>query len=75
MTGCCLPARAGPSLGMHGYPLLKPSVYVPVSLWKGPAESCLTLGDPTDCSPPGSSVHGILTGRNVGVGCYFLLQV
>ena len=24
------------------------------------AQSCLTLGDPTDCSPPGSSVHGIL---------------
>ena len=24
------------------------------------AESCLTLCDPADCSPPGSSVHGIL---------------
>ena len=23
------------------------------------AQSCLTLRDPTDCSPPGSSVHGI----------------
>ena len=23
------------------------------------AQSCLTLGDPMDCSPPGSSVHGI----------------
>ena len=23
------------------------------------AKSCLTLCDPTDCSPPGSSVHGI----------------
>ena len=22
-------------------------------------KSCPTLGDPTDCSPPGSSVHGI----------------
>ena len=22
-----------------------------------------TLGDPTDCSPPGSSVHGILQAR------------
>ena len=22
------------------------------------AELCLTLWDPTDCSPPGSSVHG-----------------
>ena len=25
--------------------------------------SCLTLGNPTDCSPPGSSVHGILQAR------------
>ena len=24
---------------------------------------CLTLGDPKDCSPPGSSVHGILQAR------------
>ena len=24
---------------------------------------CLTLLDPTDCSPPGSSVHGILQAR------------
>ena len=23
------------------------------------AQSCLTLSDPTDCSPPGSSLHGI----------------
>ena len=23
------------------------------------AQSCLTLSDPVDCSPPGSSVHGI----------------
>ena len=26
-------------------------------------QSCLTLGDPMDCSPPGSSVHGILQAR------------
>ena len=24
------------------------------------AQSCLILCDPVDCSPPGSSVHGIL---------------
>ena len=24
---------------------------------------CLTLSDPTDCSPPGSSVHGIFQAR------------
>ena len=27
------------------------------------AESCLTLCDPMDCSPPGSSVHGISQAR------------
>ena len=27
------------------------------------AESCPTLCDPTDCSPPGSSAHGIFQAR------------
>ena len=27
------------------------------------AQSCLTLGDPMNCSPAGSSVHGILQAR------------
>ena len=27
--------------------------------WSEVAQSCLTLCDPMDCSPPGSSVHGI----------------
>ena len=27
------------------------------------AQSCLTLSDPMDCSPPGSSVHGISQAR------------
>ena len=27
------------------------------------AQSCLTLCDPMDCSPPGSSVHGIFLAR------------
>ena len=26
-------------------------------------QSCLTLCDPVDCSPPGSSAHGILQAR------------
>jgi len=29
------------------------------------AKSCLTLGDPMDCSPPGSSVHGILQAKTL----------
>ena len=28
-----------------------------------------------DCSPPGSSVHGIFQAKITGVGCHFLLQV
>ena len=36
--------------------------------------SCLTLCDPVDCSPPGSSVHGDAPGKNTGVGCHALLQ-
>ena len=27
------------------------------------AESCLTLGDAMDCSPPGPSIHGIFQAR------------
>ena len=34
-----------------------------------PTQLCSTLCDPMDCSPLGSSVHGIF-----GVGCHFLLQ-
>ena len=29
------------------------------------AQSCLTLCDPMDCSPPGSSVHGIFQARTL----------
>ena len=38
------------------------------------APSCLTLGDPVDCSPPGSSVHGDSPGKNTAVGCHALFQ-
>ena len=37
------------------------------------AQSCLTLCKPMNCSPPGSSVHGILQAR-ILPGCHFLLQ-
>ena len=32
------------------------------------AQSCLTLHDPMDCSPPGSSFHGILQARGLEWG-------
>ena len=31
--------------------------------WSEVAQLCLTLCDPVDCSPPGSSIHGILQAR------------
>ena len=38
------------------------------------AQSCPTICDPMNCSPPGSSVHGDSPGKNTGVGCHALLQ-
>ena len=38
------------------------------------AQSSPTLHDPMDCSPSGSSVHGIFPGKSTGVGCHRLLQ-
>ena len=38
------------------------------------AQSCLTLCNPMDCSPPGSPVHGDSPGKNIGVGGHALLQ-
>ena len=37
-------------------------------------QSCPTLCDPMNCSPPGSSVRGDSPGKNTGVGCHALLQ-
>ena len=61
-----LPCREGrPSCSKPRAP--HPSIYIV-------AQSCLTLCDPTDCSPPGSSVHGDSPGKNTGVGCHAFLQ-
>ena len=70
--------------------IYKEKLNIPLSLTKfqavfflslGPAaaakspQTCLTLCDPTDSSPPGSPVPGIDSpGKNTGVGCHFLLQ-
>ena len=35
-------------------------------------QSCLTLYDSMDCSPPGSSVHEDYPSKNTGVGCHAL---
>ena len=36
--------------------------------------SRVRLCDPTDCNPPGFSVHGDSSDKNTGVGCHALLQ-
>ena len=41
--------------GYEGIPSVVPAYTV--------TQSCLTLYDPLDCSPPGSSVHGIFQVR------------
>ena len=38
------------------------------------AQSCLTLWDPMDCSPPGSFVYGDSPDKNTGEGCHAILQ-
>ena len=38
------------------------------------ARLCLTLCDPMDCNPPGSSVPGDSPGKKTEVGCHALLQ-
>ena len=37
-------------------------------------QSNLSLNHRVDCSPPGSSLHGIFPVKNTGVGCHFLFQ-
>ena len=51
-------------------PLRKHSAYVRAAS----LQSCPTLCDSMDCSPPGSSVHGDFPGKNTGVGCHALFQ-
>ena len=38
-------------------------------------QSCPTLCDPIDGSPPGSPIPGDSPGKNTGVGCHFLLLI
>ena len=54
--------------------LLWPPTIYPHTCMHLVAQSCPTLWDPMDCSPPGSSVHGDSPGKNTGVGCHALLQ-
>ena len=57
-----LPAYLGRASSgiLHHSPLYGHTVPCRVSTLRLVAHSCLTLRGPADCSPPGSSVHGIL---------------
>ena len=46
----------------------------PLCLGCSVPQSCPTRSDPTNHSPPRSSVHGDSPGKNTGVGCHALLQ-
>ena len=45
-----------------------------INIFYSVAQLCLTLCNPMDYSPPGSSVHGDSPGKNTGVGCHALHQ-
>ena len=47
---------------------------VPVCMHAQSLQSCPTLCDPMDCSPLGSSVHGIVQARILELGCHVLRQ-
>ena len=55
-------------LGVYIYICIHTHIYAAKS-----PQSCLTLCDPIDSSPPGSPIPGILQART-RVGCHFLLQ-
>ena len=60
--------HVGNSLELHLIPSCGSTMLCLVS------QSCLTLCDPMDCSPPDSSVHGDSPGKTTGMGCHALLQ-
>ena len=52
---------------------MNPASGMPMIITVLDVQSCLTLCDPMDCSPPGSSVHEDSPGKNTGVGYHALL--
>ena len=58
----------------HYYLALKHSTLLGLHVLCLVIQLCPTLCNPTDCSPPGSSVHGDSPGKDTGVGNLFLLQ-
>ena len=54
-----------PKLGYSVFLLTNPEIIFPCAAAAAAKslQSCLTLWDPIDCSPPGSSAHGIFQAR------------
>ena len=63
MTSSLPPPRPRSALRRPSLPQWQPDGPLSQSSTCRSAPSCLTLCDPMDCSPPGSSVHGILQAR------------
>ena len=53
----------------------KSVIYIYIYMKVLVTQSCLTLCDPVDCHPPGSSVHGDSPGKNIGMGTQMLVMV
>ena len=69
----CTPAGKGPVCPLHGISSAwNRAVHISAAAAKS-LQSCPTLCDSIDGSPPGSPVPGILQART-RVGCHFLLQ-
>ena len=68
--------QQGSQPGLPPYPeSLKLQLFLPrEDMWPQSLQLCLTLCHPVDSIPPRSSVHGISSGKNTGVGCHALLQ-
>ena len=64
-----LTALASVSTAVGVYSEIFPSRVLAKSL-----QSNVSLNHLVDCSPPGSSLHGIFPVKNTGVGCHFLFQ-
>ena len=54
--------------------ILKNYILSPLKMKVLVTRSYLTVCNPMDCSPPGSSIHGISQAKKIGVGCHCLLQ-
>ena len=49
-------------------------IFLPTATAAKSLQSCVTLCDPIDGSPPGSPFPWDSPGKNTGVGCHFFLQ-